>query len=595
MVGKVARAPAACALSALAALSLGGCVSIYSASASGSDRSVDRMIAAGVSPNLRSPEGTTPLLVAVINGRLSTVKLLLSRGAAPNAPNAKGATPLAYAVEKHLPEVAEALIAGGARVDGIYDGDGNTPLLMAVSRADLAMIELLAAHGVSFSVKNSSGDDALTLALRAGRIDVLQAVLRHGADPNEPDETGQTPVEFATYANRADLVAALQAFGARPIGVQGRLGLSLAAAKDGAVAVAGVVSGSPAADAGIAAGDLFLDVNGESTAGWPLRKIADRLRGAPGTYAALTLQRTYGVPTTYTLTRQAVGLPSAAPLAGAPAPAANAAPAPVSDVDWPVERAAPREDDFALVIGIEDYESVPRAEYALRDARAMRRHLAALGWPERNIVSLEGPAATKSKLESYLDEWLPLNVKPDTTLFVYYSGHGSPDPANGDAYLVPWDGDPEFLKSTAYPLRRLYAELSKLKVRRVVVALDACFSGEGGRSVLAKGARPLVSSSAAGLPKAGNVAVLAAAEGDEITGALDSQGHGMFTYYLLKALSGGARDARGGVTAREAFDYLEPRVASEARRQNRVQKPTFDGADDPSPLARYRPFIPAAN
>lgn len=253
--------------------------------------------------------------------------------------------------------------------------------------------------------------------------------------------------------------------------------------------------------------------------------------------------------------------------------------APSSDVDRPSRRAAERPDDFALAIGIEEYQSLPKADYGARDAKTVRRHLEALGFPARNIVSLEGSGATKSKLESYLTEWLPLNVKPSSTLFVYYSGHGAPDPKSGDAYLVPWDGDPKFLKSTAYPLKKLYGDLAKTKAKRVVVALDACFSGAGGRSVLAQGARPLVAKVDEGVPASDRLTVLAAASGDEITGTLEEQGHGLFTYHLLKGL---AADPKA--SARSLHGYLLPKVQDDARRQNREQTPTLAGASLDAPL-----------
>jgi hypothetical protein len=99
--------------------------------------------------------------------------------------------------------------------------------------------------------------------------------------------------------------------------------------------------------------------------------------------------------------------------ASAPAaPVAAAKPREISsDIDAPPSRGAERPDDFALVIGIEDYQSVPRADYGARDAKTVRRHLEALGFPSRNIIALTGPEATGSKLRSYLEEWLPLNVK----------------------------------------------------------------------------------------------------------------------------------------------------------------------------------------
>jgi hypothetical protein len=261
------------------------------------------------------------------------------------------------------------------------------------------------------------------------------------------------------------------------------------------------------------------------------------------------------------------------------APASPAAREPSSDIDAPVRRAAERPDDYALVIGIEEYQSVPKADFGARDAKTVRKHLEALGFPARNIISLEGSQATGNKLKSYLEEWLPLNVKANSTLFVYYSGHGAPDAKTGDAYLVPWDGDPKFLKSTALPLKAFYSSLAKTKAKRVIVALDACFSGAGGRSVLAQGARPLVAKTAELSPPEGKVTVLAAASGDEITGTLQEQSHGLFTYHLLKGLA-----ADPQASAQSLFDYLKPRVQDDARRENREQTPVLAGAALDRPL-----------
>ena len=272
-------------------------------------------------------------------------------------------------------------------------------------------------------------------------------------------------------------------------------------------------------------------------------------------------------------------------LSGQSQPAAHAGSAPAvsmgisSDIDTPSRRGAERPDDYALVIGIEEYQSLPKADFGARDAKTMRRHLEALGFPARNIISLEGSQATGSKLKSYLEEWLPLNVKTNSTLFVYYSGHGAPDTKTGEAYLVPWDGDPKFLKSTALPLKRLYADLAKTKAKRVIVALDACFSGAGGRSVLAQGARPLVAKAAELAPTEARLTILAAASGDEITGTLAEQSHGLFTYHLLKGLSADPK-----ASAKSLYDYLKPRVQDDARRENREQTPVLAGASLTEPL-----------
>lgn len=178
----------------------------------------------------------------------------------------------------------------------------------------------------------------------------------------------------------------------------------------------------------------------------------------------------------------------------------------------------------------------------------------------------------------YLESWLPKNVKPESRVYFYFSGHGAPDPATGQAYLMPWDGDAGFLKDTAYPVRRLYQKLDELKAKEIVVALDACFSGAGGRSVLPEGARPLVTKVVQEAPADSRLTLFTAAGGSEITATLPEQGHGMFTYFFLKGLAGAASDARGAVPARALYDYLKPKVQDGARRQNREQTPTYRSA-----------------
>lgn len=260
-----------------------------------------------------------------------------------------------------------------------------------------------------------------------------------------------------------------------------------------------------------------------------------------------------------------------------------------SDIDKPGYQLAERENDFAVVVGIEKYSSLVEAPFAERDAETVKRHLVAQGFPVRNVVSLTGNKATKTGLQKYLDEWLPKNVKPESRVFFYFSGHGAPDTATKLAYLVPWDGDANFLESTAYSTKHLYERLGNLKAKEVVVALDACFSGSGGRSVLAKGARPLVlkvETGIADLP--GNMTAFSASQETEITSSLDDQGHGIFTYFFVKGLSGAAKNSSGAVTAQSLFDYLSPKVSDAARRQNREQTPVLRGSDPEKVLAVYK-------
>ena len=110
----------------------------------------------------------------------------------------------------------------------------------------------------------------------------------------------------------------------------------------------------------------------------------------------------------------------------------------------------------------------------------------------------------------------------------------------------------------------------KLPTTKVTVVLDSCFSGAGGRSVLAEGARPLVTVMAAEAPS--GITIIAASGGDLIRYADEEKGHGLFTYFFLKGLK------EKGADMRAAFDYLKPEVAKVARRQyNADQEPQWTG------------------
>jgi uncharacterized caspase-like protein len=248
------------------------------------------------------------------------------------------------------------------------------------------------------------------------------------------------------------------------------------------------------------------------------------------------------------------------------------------DVDeLPTLTVKERQNAYAVVIGIEDYrERLPRADYATHDARVMAEYLTkVLGYPEKNVVVRLNEKAGKADLEKYFGPWLYNNVEKGGSALVYYSGHGASNPKNGEAYLVPYDGDPTFVETTAYPVKKLYEDLEKLPTKDVVVLLDSCFSGAGGRSVSAKGSKPLIVSIESALLPTSKIKVLTASMGNQISMAYEEKSHGLFTYYVLKALQeGGYTDKDGGLKLKDLFEYIKPHVERVARKQyNTEQSP----------------------
>jgi len=169
----------------------------------------------------------------------------------------------------------------------------------------------------------------------------------------------------------------------------------------------------------------------------------------------------------------------------------------------------------------------------------------------------------------YFEKWLPNNVEKDSSVFIYYSGHGAPNVKTGDAYLVPYDGDPSFIEQTGYSLKKLYESLNKLQVKEIIVALDSCFSGAGGKSVMAKGAKPLVLMNLEqDIKLSKNMIVMSASSGDQISSTYEEKGHGLFTYFMLKGIKDGI------IELGELFNYIKPQVEKIARKvYNNEQSP----------------------
>lgn len=169
-------------------------------------------------------------------------------------------------------------------------------------------------------------------------------------------------------------------------------------------------------------------------------------------------------------------------------------------------------------------------------------------------------------------------------MLFFYSGHGGPDASQGTPYLIPYDGDPAYLERTGIPLAHVMESLQQSRAKEAIAFVDSCFSGAGGRSVLPKGARPLVKVKTTSAQ--GQVSLLSAASGAEITGPTADAKGGLFSQMLIEGLGRARADANGDgqISLRELTEYVRPRVQRLAAQQNRTQNPTLTvgaGAGDP--------------
>jgi len=203
----------------------------------------------------------------------------------------------------------------------------------------------------------------------------------------------------------------------------------------------------------------------------------------------------------------------------------------------------PNPSEWGLVIGIENYADLPSVTYAQKDAMLMQEYYEKIiGIPEENIITLIDSEATKAKIEGLLKSYLPMNLSSDTTLYVYFAGHGVPSITDGDSYIVTYDGDPRFIEHTGYKLKTLYSDIDALPIKRSVVFIDGCFSGASSRSneMLLAGTRPALIKVEDMVLPSDKIVSLTASKGDQISNSYPEKEHGLFSYFVFSGLRGPA-------------------------------------------------------
>ncbi|RAZ57190.1 ankyrin repeat domain-containing protein [Campylobacter hyointestinalis] len=92
---------------------------------------LEKMINAGLNPNLKNHKGDSLLMLAAYNGSFETTKMLIQKGARVDERNDRGQTPLAGVCFKGNLEMTKLLVENGADIDA-NNGMGLTPYSFAI-------------------------------------------------------------------------------------------------------------------------------------------------------------------------------------------------------------------------------------------------------------------------------------------------------------------------------------------------------------------------------------------------------------------------------------------------------------------------------
>ena len=251
-----------------------------------------------------------------------------------------------------------------------------------------------------------------------------------------------------------------------------------------------------------------------------------------------------------------------------------------SDVDSMIPSTySARNSVYALIIGNQNYRFASDVPYAIHDARVFAEYCKeTLGIPSNNIHVAED--ATKQMImEEEMEDWLQtIGNREDKQLIVYYAGHGVPDIKNKNkAYLLPIDVRGTNAKR-GIALDDFYAKLGDLDFKQTSVFLDACFSGVNRENEgVSEGLRAVEIDAEDATLGNGSVVVFSAAQGNETAQGYPEQGHGLFTYYLLKSI----QNSQGNISYGELSDQIQSNVSTKARgmKMHKAQTPSTNASD----------------
>ena len=242
-----------------------------------------------------------------------------------------------------------------------------------------------------------------------------------------------------------------------------------------------------------------------------------------------------------------------------------------SDVDVNIPQTKILNDKtFVVIIANEKYQNEQSVPFAIHDGETFRQYcLQTLGIPEKNIRFLQNASLNNMKHEIVWLKNALIAFKGDAKGIVYYSGHGIPDEASHNAFLLPVDGYSADSES-GYSLDKLYSDLGNVDAESVTYFIDACFSGANRDGKMLAENRGVAIKSKAGALK-GNSIAFSAAQGDETAYAYQDKSHGMFTYFLLKKL----QETKGDVSYGDLADYVNDKVTKMSMVENsKMQTPS---------------------
>ena len=209
---------------------------------------------------------------------------------------------------------------------------------------------------------------------------------------------------------------------------------------------------------------------------------------------------------------------------------------------------------YALIIGNENYTYLPKLQTPLSDANAVEKLLRDVyGFHTKKILN-----ATRTQIITVLAEYRS-SLPENSSLLIYYAGHGHHDHDTGVAYWLPVDAQSNN-PANWISASDVTENIKAIPSAHVLVISDSCYSGyltRGDEEVgIQPGERSKYLAKLVSLPSR----TLMSSGGDEPVADNGAPGHSIFAWAVLQSLTNMSEDE---FTASELFQNgVQQRVAA---------------------------------
>jgi len=228
------------------------------------------------------------------------------------------------------------------------------------------------------------------------------------------------------------------------------------------------------------------------------------------------------------------------------------------------------EEKIAVVVGLSNYPShggLTSLQYAHTDALAIGLQLEKLNY--KTVVLTDNQATTSAIRNVLLDMGQYLDNDKGKFLF-YFSGHGfAKEQIN---YLATYESSPDSIQQTGLSLEDVIDIMRSTGAKRQVLFIDACRNEPdlNRKSITTQ-------RSFSDFQDTEGTQILFSTKFGGKSYEYSNLGHGVFTYYLLSALQGEARQSDGIISFHDLAQYVSQNVKQYSYKTKKIQVPFVAG------------------